>query len=287
MNHFPHMLRVGDIDMEVDIADYTDPWCRDEPQTILFHNGNSRHMEFWRSWVPALARHYRVVRFNSRGLGATTRPLPDDRYDTNLLVDDAIALLDVLGIDRVHWIGESSGGVFGLVAALRYPKRLHSLILVNTPFKFPEVATQTYNLGEVDHATAIRKHGVGEWSRRTLGFRLDLARAPQDLQDWMVREMDKVPHKVAIDHHLLTVDADLRTNVSAIRQPVLNLVGEKSPLAQGAQMQEMQRVLPDAELVVFEGYGHGINLLAPDRCVAEVLRFLAEDKVENFDRQPA
>lgn len=277
MNLLPRTVRVGDIDIEFDIADYTDPWNPQEPDTIFFHNGNSRHMEFWRPWVAGLARHYRVVRFNSRGLGATTAPADADRYDTNLLVDDAIALLDVLGLDRVHWVGESSGGVFGLVAALRYPDRLKSLVLVNTPFKFPEVATQTYNLDQPDHASAIRKYGVGEWSRRTLGFRLDLARAPQAMQDWFVREMDKVPHKVAIDHHLLTVDADLRRNVSAIAVPVLNMVGETSPLAEQSQMQEMQRVLPNARLEVFAGYGHGINVLAPDRCVAMVQDFLCQN----------
>ena len=62
-------MRVGDIDIEFDVADYTDPWADGEPQTILFHHGFCRNLDFWSGWVPELARHYRVLRFNSRGCG--------------------------------------------------------------------------------------------------------------------------------------------------------------------------------------------------------------------------
>ena len=54
----PHsMIRVGDIDIEYAVSDYTDPWRDDEPETILFHHGYCRNMEFWRNWVPGLASH--------------------------------------------------------------------------------------------------------------------------------------------------------------------------------------------------------------------------------------
>jgi 3-oxoadipate enol-lactonase len=284
MKNLPRIIRVGEIDFEIDIADYTTPWNPQEPETIFFHNGNSRQMEFWRPLVADLAKYYRVVRFNSRGLGATTRPAEDSRYDTNLLVDDAISVLDALELDQVHWVGESSGGVFGMVAALRYPKRLKSLTLINAPFKFPDVATKTYNLDQPDHASAIKKYGVGEWSRRTLGFRLDLRLASQELQDWYVSEMDKVPQKVAIDHHLLTVDADLCKSVSGIHIPVLNMVGEHSPLAEQSQMREMQRVLPNVRLEIFKGYGHGINVLAPDQCVRTLSDFLSQNGFKSKPR---
>ena len=45
-------VRVGDIDIEFDVADYTDPWDESEPETILFHHGFCRNMDFWRGWVP-------------------------------------------------------------------------------------------------------------------------------------------------------------------------------------------------------------------------------------------
>ncbi len=270
------VMPVGELEIEYHLADYTDPWRKTPPETILFHHGYCRNMDFWRSWVPLLARDYRILRFNSRGCGRTSAPPPGASYTVEQLVGDALGLMDKLGIERAHWVGESSGGIVGLSAALAHPDRLRSLILCNTPFKLPDAVAQTYNVGESDHAAAIEKHGVGGWSRRTLGYRLDLSKASPEMQDWYVREMDKVPKHVAIAHHLMVVGGDLWPRLSAITLPTLILVGELSPLARKDQMERMQRQMPNAKLVVFEGYGHGINVLAPERCVAEVRAFLGK-----------
>ncbi len=267
-------LRVGSIDIEYQVSDYTDPWLGHEPETILFHHGYCRNMEFWRGWVPGLARDYRVLRFNSRGCGGTTAPPPGAPYNGGELVGDALGLMDKLGIERAHWIGESSGGILGIVAALSHPERINSLVLCNTPFKLPDAVVHTYNVGERDHATAIEKYGVGGWSRQTLAYRLDLTKASQAIQDWYVHEMDKVPKHVAIAHHLMAAGGDMTTRLAELKLPILILTGEASPLAKKEQMDEMQRRLPNAKLVMLQGYGHGINVLAPDRCVAEVQVFL-------------
>jgi pimeloyl-ACP methyl ester carboxylesterase len=267
-------IRVGDIDIEYHVADFTDPWRTDEPETILFHHGYCRNMDFWRGWVPGLARHYRVLRFNSRGCGGTTVPPPGAPYDARELVGDAIGLLDKLGIKRAHWVGESSGGILGIVAALNHPDRLRTLVLVNTPFKLPGAVMETYNVGEVDHATAIEKLGVGGWCRATLPYRIDITKAPIEMQEWIIREMGKVANHVGIAHHLMAAGGDMTQRMTEIKMPILILVGENSPLAQKDQMNAMKARLPNAKMVMFEGYGHGINLLIPDRCVAEMRAFL-------------
>ncbi len=267
-------VRVGNIEIEYQVSDYTEPWRKGEPETILFHHGYCRNMDFWRGWVPALARDYRVLRFNSRGCGATTAPQPGAPYNAGLLIGDALGLMDKLGIERAHWIGESSGGIVGIATALAHPDRLRSLVLCNTPFKLPDAVVQTYNVGEPDHATAIEKLGVGGWSRMTLAYRLDLAKASQAIQDWYVREMDKVPKHVAIAHHLMAAGGDMMTRLAELTLPILILTGENSPLARKDQMEDVQKRLPNAKLVMFEGYGHGINVLAPERCAAETAAFL-------------
>ena len=51
-------------------------------------------MDFWRGWVPELARNYRVLRFNSRGCGGTTVPVPGEPYHADQLVGDSLGLMD-------------------------------------------------------------------------------------------------------------------------------------------------------------------------------------------------
>ncbi len=272
-------IQVGKLHIEYQLADFTDPWREDEPQTILLHHGYCRNMHFWRSWVPLLARDYRVLRFSGRGCGGTTVPSPDEPYTMELLVADAIGLLDALSMRRVIWVGESSGGILGLATALKHPDRISSLVLCDTPFKIANSIADAYNVGEKDYASAIAKHGFKSWCRQTLAYRIDLSKASPALQEWYIAQMGAAPEHIAISHHLMAVDADIWPRVGEIAAPTLVMVGAKSRIASGERMDEMRKRLANAKLVAFEGFGHGINLLAPERCVAEMRSFLRQRDV--------
>ena len=120
------MIRVGDIDIEYAVSDYTDPWRDDEPETILFHHGYCRNMEFWRNWVPGLASHYRVLRFNSRGCGNTTAPPAGTPYRAEDLVGDAFGLMDKLGIERRLLTAGENKGLLDPFSPLNKAQRAHA-----------------------------------------------------------------------------------------------------------------------------------------------------------------
>ncbi len=267
-------IKVGTLNVEYDLADYTEPWCKDEPETVLLHHGYCRNMEFWRSWVPLLARDYRVLRFSGRGCGGTTVPPASDPYTLDLLVADAIGVLDALSIKRAIWVGESSGGILGLATALQHPDRISSLVLCDTPFKIANAIADAYNVGEKDYASAIAKHGFKSWCRQTLAYRIDTSKASPALQEWYIAQMGAAPEHIAVSHHLMAVDVDIWSRIAEIEAPTLIMVGANSRLASRERMDAMRKSLPNAKLVVFDGYGHGINLLVPERCVTEMRSFL-------------
>src|SRR3982074_1236310 len=91
--------RVGDIDINYDLADYTVPWRETPPETFLLYHGYARNMQFWRPWVPLLAAAYRVLCFGARGCGETPKPPPGSRMSFSQLAGDAIGLMDKLGIE--------------------------------------------------------------------------------------------------------------------------------------------------------------------------------------------
>src|SRR4029077_11675201 len=164
----PHYrtIRVGDLDIHYDLADYTLPWHESPPEMFLLYHGYARNMLFWRPWVPLLAADYRVLWFDARGCGETTKPPPDSGMSFSQLAGDAIGLMDKLGIDRVHFAGESSGGIVGMTAALEHADRLRTLTLCDTPFKRSANIQTTYTLGEPTRAAAFDKYGVGGWCRQ-------------------------------------------------------------------------------------------------------------------------
>jgi len=268
--------QVGDLAIHYDLADYTDPWRPDEPETFLLYSGYCRNIEFWRAWVLLLGRDYRVLRMDPRGFGQTTAPPPGSEWSVDALAGDAIGLMDALGIARVHWVGEFTGGAVGLAAAARHPSRFASLTLINTPAKPADQVRTNYAIGEADQAAAIEKYGVAEWCRRTLPYRMDVSRAPAGMVDWVPREMGKTPTHVAVAAFRLFGTLDLRPLLPGIEVPTLLVVGSKCTAQRKQHMTEMRDAMPCARLIEIDGYDHGLNFLVPDAVVAGVREFLSE-----------
>jgi pimeloyl-ACP methyl ester carboxylesterase len=266
--------RVGDIDIRYELIDYTPPWRKTPPATVLLHHGYARNMLFWQPLVPLLAERFRVLRFDARGCGETTQTPPGPAYVLAQFAKDAVGLLDQLGIERVHWVGESSGGILGLVTALDHPARLHTLTLCDTPFKRSAHIATTYTVGETDRAAAFEKYGVGGWCRKTLSYRLDTTRASPELCEWYIAQMDRVPIPIAVALERMIGAGDMWPRLPEIKTPTLILAGEKSPIATDAMMREMRERMPAAKRVTLRGYGHGVNLLAPQECAREISAFI-------------
>lgn len=100
----------------------------DAPVVMLSHCFCADH-RFWDPHLDACAG-FRVLRYDTRGHGRSSRP--PGPYTLDDLACDVIAVLDGLGIDQVHFVGVSMGGMIGQTVAIAHPERLHSLALVNT-----------------------------------------------------------------------------------------------------------------------------------------------------------
>ena len=109
------------------VDDFTDPWTA--PQTVLLLHAAMGSMQRWYRWVPRLARHFRVVRMDLRGHGGSQLPTPDQPFSLDQLVGDALQLLDVVGCDAAHVVGNSAGGYVAQQLAIRHPGRVRSLAL--------------------------------------------------------------------------------------------------------------------------------------------------------------
>ncbi len=275
MSKLYQKARGGDIEIHYDFADYTDPWRKPPAEAFLLYPGYCRSLEFWHAWLPLLGRDYRVLRMDPRGYGHSTKPAPGYRFDIEQLARDAFGLMDHLGLERVHWVGESTGGAVGIAAALLAPQRIASISACNTTAKMAQETVDTYAIGEQDQGAAIEKYGVGEWCRRTLKYRVDVTKIPPELGEWWANEMDRVPRHVAVAVFKLFSTVDLWPRLAEITVPTLLIVGNNCPGHRKRQFAEMAKTLPNGKLVDLEGYDYGIHFLAPERCVEAVRRFLA------------
>ncbi|MBV9033351.1 MAG: alpha/beta fold hydrolase [Acidobacteriaceae bacterium] len=94
---------------------------------VLLIMGLSFTLEMWFRVVPHLIQSYRVILFDNRGIGRSD--VPRGPYTIPTMASDAIAVLDAAGVAAAHVVGASMGGMIAQELTLRYPERVHSLIL--------------------------------------------------------------------------------------------------------------------------------------------------------------
>lgn len=260
----------GGARLHVAVDDYLWPW--QAPLPVVMMHGFARNARFWNRWVPAIAETSRVYRPELLGCGESDPPPPGYRYTPEAIGTQVIAALDALGLERVHWVGESSGGIIGVLLAAAHPGRIASLVLCNTPGRIPDEIKRIYALDRDSASAAMRAYGAGEWCRRTLGYRLDLDRADPRLCDWVVAEMDRTPPDIAAAMHDCFEGVDTQPLLAGISVPVMLLCGDRSRIA-AAQQRALAERLSQVRLELIEGYGHGVNLLLPERCARASLDF--------------
>jgi 3-oxoadipate enol-lactonase / 4-carboxymuconolactone decarboxylase len=107
----------------------------DRPALVLSHSLGCDHT-LWEEVVSTLAPHFRVLRYDTRGHGAT-EVTPGD-YSIELLAKDVLALVDALGIERFALCGLSLGGMIGQRIGARAANRLTALVLANTSSQYPD-----------------------------------------------------------------------------------------------------------------------------------------------------
>ena len=108
-----------------------------EPAILLLTSWAIVHARQWKAQVPYLARHFRVITVEGRGNGRADRPGTPEAYRDREYVDDAIAVLDAIGVDRAVVVGLSVGGRHALQLAAWYPERAAGVVAIGAALPWP------------------------------------------------------------------------------------------------------------------------------------------------------
>jgi pimeloyl-ACP methyl ester carboxylesterase len=248
---------------------YADDWygpAWTNPDTVLIQPGFGRNGEHWRHWVPGLAADFRVLRRDMRAHGGSTTGDPAHVWSPEVLAEEVVAFLDAVGLERVHYVGESVGGITGIVLGACYPERFQTITLVQTPLHLRPVG----DLMRGDFPTwaaAIRTLGPGGWVTRTMD--------PNEPRTaWERSQWDRCDTEALARLAEATPAVDVTGYVARIRVPTLVLAPALSHLTPLEDQIFLRTTIPGAEIEVFEGRGHDIYNQEPERCIARVRVFL-------------
>jgi len=235
------------------------------PAMLLLHSlGTNLHV--WDAQVASLARGFRVVRFDLRGHGLTE--LSAGPFAIEDLADDALAVLDALGIAIAHVGGVSIGGMIAQAVATRAPGRVASLILCDTALTLPPPEMWR------TRAATVRAEGTAAIAEATLARWVTPAylASPggRGLRAILLRTH---PEGYAAAAEVLAT-ADLTHTTPALRVPALVIVGELDPSTPIAAAEALRDALPGAQLAVIPGAAHIPLVEQPEAVTAAILAFL-------------
>ena len=245
------------------------------------------------SWPEALcqglaAKGFRVVRFDNRDIGKSTHlkdlPPPDARalmaevmagnrpdvpYTLDDMADDAVGLMDALGVERAHIVGASMGGMIAQLVAINHPARAKSLISIMS-------------------TTGRRDLPPGDRETLSVLFRPPKSESRDDLIDASIlvqralsspgfpaneaemraiaeRRTDRAPFDaagLARQSAALIAAPPRNALLRQVRCPTLVLHGADDPVIPAAAAKDTAESIPGAELIIVPGMGHDFGAAA-------------------------
>ena len=227
--------------LNVRIDDFSDPWVT--PPAVLMLHGTAETHEAWRGWTPWLARQFRVVAPDLRGMGGSSGVVPGTRLELDDLVQDAHALMQSLGLSRYYVVGEKLGALVGLALAAAHPQAVQGAALACGMVSPAQV------LGPwlPEWARTIGEEGARAWVDATQGGRMGEELPPEGLEWWSTLMARSAPPDVLRAYLDLLSRLTIGTpTLQAIRCPVLFLVPAQAEPSDGRYDQRRPRAEAEA-----------------------------------------
>jgi pimeloyl-ACP methyl ester carboxylesterase len=228
----------------------------------------------WRTWEPQMrffSRAHRCVTYSQRGYPPSDVPTDPGKYGQNLAVDDVIALMDALKIDKAHIVGHSMGALTALLVGVRYPERCLSVTAAGCGYgsspdaklveQTREASRETAKMFEtVDFATAAARYADGA-TRQTHKYK-----DPRGFAEFarMLAEHSPVGHAMTMREVQAKRPTlwDIQDDLKKFKLPLLVLVGDEDDWCLEASV-FIKRMVPTAGLVVIPRSGHTITSEEP------------------------
>jgi 3-oxoadipate enol-lactonase len=240
------------------------------PIVLLSHSlGSSAVM--WRPQLPALEPDWRVLRVDTRGHGRSAAP--DGPYSFEQLAADLVGALDLLGIEAVHFVGLSMGGMIGQALGIFHPGRLLSLTLCDTAASNPPGAREIWEA----RIAQVEREGSAPLLESTLERWLSpefRRRRPPILEEIRRQFLETSPQGYAGCCRAIMA-LDYRERLSAIGVPTLVVVGEDDPGTPVAAARELATGIAGARLEIIPAARHLSNVEQPEIFNRILTAFLA------------
>lgn len=224
---------------------------------VLLIGGLTDVVESWQPQLDALADRYRLTAYDNRGFGRSSMPRPGEPLSMATMAQDAIDLLDHLGIEEAHVAGFSGGGAVAQHVAVHHPERVRSLVLNGTFAYMDEVMVRLTDMWRRMIAAAPDERTL---LRDFFAFIYSPAAHESGWVDAVIEDALQFMAEPAPDAFERSVDAyqghDARDGLTQLSIPALVLAGELDLACPPRVCKQVADLIPGAQYEVLSGAGH-------------------------------
>jgi 3-oxoadipate enol-lactonase len=246
----------------------------DGPPVLMIMGLGGRAADWGR--VPAeLASRFRVVTVDNRGTGNSDKP--DEGYSLEGMADEAVAVLDAVGIVEAHVVGISMGGMIAQLVALRHPARVKRLVLIATTPGGPNTVPPR------PEALAALMPDMSKPPEEIVRSAMQAIAAPgfAEAHPEVIREIVGTAMNAPTPPHVFArqmaaiMASDRYEQLREIHVPTLVIHGDADPLVPPANGELIGQRIPGAKLLTLRNCGHLVMWEQPRELSAAVSDFLS------------
>ena len=257
------------------VFDMRDPWAMKDSANaetpIVFQHGLGLNGLAWLPWISRLVPDRQMIAIDMRGHGASKAMWSAPSLEIGDYADDVLDVLNVLEIDRCHFVGESFGGTAGLYLGIHEPERIASLTVASTGWRGDLVN----NIGGWPEVLA-KPGGIEPWGYMLTEGSFDPALVDPRLIAWAsALHVEAMPEAVAAVVLSLRA-ADLGPDLHRLTMPILNMVAGRSPFVDAAQHPILAERAPNCRQLDFPQAKHRVFLTEAAACADALKARLAE-----------
>lgn len=244
-----------------------------EPLILL--NGLGYATWMWYEQIDELAKHFKVITFDQRGVGYSDKP--DEEYTIEIFADDVASLLQKLGIEKAHILGASQGGFVAQEFALKYPEMTDKLILCCTSFggpnmiPIPEETLKIMMAGGGDDKTIedLKNATSSSLCESKIQERMNI------VEKILEEKMKKPQPKYAYQRQLMAgASFNIESRIHNVTAETLILSGDGDRVVPYRNSYMLQEKIPQSRVEIIKDGGHVFFMECPDETNVLIVDFL-------------
>jgi pimeloyl-ACP methyl ester carboxylesterase len=261
-----------------------------ETTFILLHGFGASAFS-WHAVMDDFAARGRIIAYDRPAFGLTSRPLPgewkgDSPYSMDSNVELLSDLMDGLGVQRAVLVGNSAGGTVSVAFALKYPRRVQALILVDPALgsggRFPSWILTLMATPQMRHLGPLLVRSIADSGNDTIrmawhdpsliteetfiGYR-----KPLQTKNW---------DRALFEFTIASRSSNMSERLDELKMPVIVIAGDDDRIIPTVESIEASKSIPGSQLAILPGCGHVPHEECPAAFMESVVKFLETSKIQ-------